>query len=127
MRTTFVADFSGDCAATWAAAKAIKRRKFRRKKGNIGDTDYLTKNAESRTIGFEIDCDRLAWMRRWIAFFCTLAAISQALGQAAAPRKSPAAASKARPDVFLVTIDTLRADHVGCYGDKQIETPALDS
>src|SRR5438128_1933009 len=31
-----------------------------------------------------------------------------------------------QPDVFLVTIDTLRADHVGCYGYKQIETPALD-
>jgi len=30
-------------------------------------------------------------------------------------------------DVFLVTIDTLRADHVGCYGDHEIATPALDS
>ena len=30
------------------------------------------------------------------------------------------------PDVFLVTIDTLRADHVHCYGDEHIETPALD-
>jgi choline-sulfatase len=40
---------------------------------------------------------------------------------AAVPRKS------AQPDIFLVTIDTLRADHVHCYGDEQIETPALDS
>jgi len=31
------------------------------------------------------------------------------------------------PDVFLITIDTLRADHVGCYGYKQVETPALDA
>src|SRR6202790_2719807 len=31
------------------------------------------------------------------------------------------------PDVFLITIDTLRADHVGCYGYKQVETPALDT
>src|ERR1035441_10057888 len=30
------------------------------------------------------------------------------------------------PDVYLITIDTLRADHVGCYGYKQVETPALD-
>lgn len=30
------------------------------------------------------------------------------------------------PDVFLVTIDTLRADHVHCFGDQQIQTPALD-
>src|SRR5215472_7790610 len=31
-----------------------------------------------------------------------------------------------RPDVFLITIDTLRADHVHCYGDANIQTPALD-
>jgi choline-sulfatase len=31
------------------------------------------------------------------------------------------------PDVYLVTIDTLRADHVRCYGYKDIQTPALDS
>lgn len=31
------------------------------------------------------------------------------------------------PDVFLVTIDTLRADHIHCYGYDQIQTPALDS
>jgi choline-sulfatase len=32
-----------------------------------------------------------------------------------------------RPDVYLITIDTLRADHVHCYGDDQIQTLALDS
>ena len=30
------------------------------------------------------------------------------------------------PDIFLVTIDTLRADHVHCYGYENIQTPALD-
>ena len=30
------------------------------------------------------------------------------------------------PDVFLVTIDTLRADHVHCFGYGPIETNALD-
>src|ERR1700729_667198 len=30
------------------------------------------------------------------------------------------------PDVFLITIDTLRADHLGCYGYKDVETPTLD-
>jgi arylsulfatase A-like enzyme/cytochrome c-type biogenesis protein CcmH/NrfG len=30
------------------------------------------------------------------------------------------------PDVFLVTIDTLRADHIHCYGYEKIDTPALD-
>jgi choline-sulfatase len=32
----------------------------------------------------------------------------------------------AHPDVFLITIDTLRADHLGCYGYRMIQTPALD-
>ena len=29
-------------------------------------------------------------------------------------------------NIFLITIDTLRADHVRCYGYDQIQTPALD-
>lgn len=32
-----------------------------------------------------------------------------------------------QPDIFLVTIDTLRADHVHCYGYREVETPALDA
>jgi arylsulfatase A-like enzyme/Flp pilus assembly protein TadD len=36
-------------------------------------------------------------------------------------------ASPASPDVFLITIDTLRADHVHCYGYDKIQTPALDA
>jgi arylsulfatase A-like enzyme len=32
-----------------------------------------------------------------------------------------------QPDVFLITIDTLRADHVHCYGYQNIQTPALDA
>ena len=31
-----------------------------------------------------------------------------------------------RPNVVLVTIDTLRADRLGCYGNSKIETPNLD-
>src|SRR6202142_3885996 len=31
------------------------------------------------------------------------------------------------PDVFLITIDTLRADHLGCYGYKDVETPTIDA
>lgn len=34
---------------------------------------------------------------------------------------------KTKPNVILVTIDTVRADHVGCYGAKGAETPTLDS
>jgi arylsulfatase A-like enzyme/Tfp pilus assembly protein PilF len=30
-------------------------------------------------------------------------------------------------NVVVITIDTLRADHLGCYGDRTIETPNLDA
>jgi arylsulfatase A-like enzyme/Flp pilus assembly protein TadD len=55
-------------------------------------------------------------------FFCFLAILFPAiLGT------NGFAQTKARqPDVFLVTIDTLRADHVHCYGYESVETPALD-
>ncbi len=59
-------------------------------------------------------------MRRLALVYWTLTLLTPVWGQTAAPRKSP-------PDIFLVTIDTLRADHVACYGYKQIETPALDA
>jgi arylsulfatase A-like enzyme len=49
---------------------------------------------------------------------------SAAWGQTSAQTRVPRNSS---PDVFLITIDTLRADHVGCYGYKQVETPALDA
>ena len=63
-------------------------------------------------------------MRR-LAIFLEITLLGTAVwGQnaahAATPRNSP-------PDVYLITIDTLRADHVGCYGYKQVETPALDA
>jgi len=31
------------------------------------------------------------------------------------------------PNVVVITIDTLRADHLGCYGYKQIHTPNIDA
>src|SRR5437764_7456435 len=30
-------------------------------------------------------------------------------------------------NVVVITIDTLRADHLGCYGYKQIHTPNIDA
>ena len=35
--------------------------------------------------------------------------------------------SRAFPDVILITIDTLRADHVGSYGYARAETPVIDA
>ena len=50
---------------------------------------------------------------------CGLALMNFAAGQTT-PRRPP------QPDVYLVTIDTLRADHVHCYGYERIQTPTLD-
>lgn len=43
----------------------------------------------------------------------------------AAPER--ASAAPAHPNVILITMDTLRADHVACYGAKTVQTPTLDS
>ncbi|MFB3813076.1 MAG: sulfatase-like hydrolase/transferase [Terriglobales bacterium] len=48
-----------------------------------------------------------------------------------AAQKRPVSAGKARsassPNILLVTIDTLRADRLGCYGAKQVQTPTIDA
>ncbi len=53
----------------------------------------------------------------WMAVACMLT--TGAAGQV--PSKQDSA-----PDVYLVTIDTLRADHVRCYGYEAIQTPVMD-
>jgi len=40
--------------------------------------------------------------------------------------RGPVADTISRPNVFLITIDTLRADRVHCYGYGPIKTPSLD-
>lgn len=37
------------------------------------------------------------------------------------------AAPASSPNVVVITIDTLRADHVGCYGDRNVKTPNIDA
>jgi arylsulfatase A-like enzyme/Flp pilus assembly protein TadD len=37
------------------------------------------------------------------------------------------AVGQTRPNVILITIDTLRADYLGCYGNTRIQTPSLDA
>src|SRR4051812_41236034 len=55
------------------------------------------------------------------AVFMTCALL---VATAAAQKKAPA---PSRANVLLITVDTLRADHVGAYGDAKIATPAMDS
>jgi arylsulfatase A-like enzyme/Flp pilus assembly protein TadD len=65
-------------------------------------------------------------MARWFCrFFLILVSVS-ATAAAAETRDNP---RPNRPplNVVLITIDTLRADHLGCYGYKQIKTPNIDA
>jgi choline-sulfatase len=48
------------------------------------------------------------------------------LAAGASVAREPEPDKESRPGVFLITFDTLRADHVHCYGYDQIRTPALD-
>jgi arylsulfatase A-like enzyme/cytochrome c-type biogenesis protein CcmH/NrfG len=59
-------------------------------------------------------------MRVLVLLCCLLAASAEAA-------REPHEGKISRPNVFLITIDTIRADHVHCYGYEKIRTPALDS
>ena len=58
-----------------------------------------------------------------------LAVASLGVTTFAQPAKKPVPPAKSalRPNVILITIDTLRADHVGCYGSQVVKTPTLDA
>jgi arylsulfatase A-like enzyme/Tfp pilus assembly protein PilF len=61
----------------------------------------------------------MSW--RWFSLLCLGPFLSLGtLCPAQTPPKNP-------PDVYLITLDTLRADHVRCYGYDKIQTPALDA
>ena len=68
----------------------------------------------------------------------SLAALAVAVGMAwvfrsTPPRRlTPDALAGARGvlagwNVLLVSVDTLRADHLGCYGHRRVETPVIDA
>ena len=59
-------------------------------------------------------------MKGYALLFCCVLSSSAALANDSAP------APPIPPHVYLITIDTLRSDHVGCYGYRNIQTPGLD-
>lgn len=90
--------------------------------------------------------NRIAHGESWIVvvagFVVAILVAGAAFGQeGSSARKSSAGAGTAlqrdsgrtaakqnsgKPNVVLITIDTLRADHVGCYGAQNVKTPTLD-
>jgi arylsulfatase A-like enzyme len=53
-------------------------------------------------------------------------ALVPARGERPPPPAVPSALAE-RPNVILVMVDTLRADHLSCYGSREVETPAICS
>jgi len=66
-------------------------------------------------------------MRRLSVFIWSIGIFVGIMASGTAAWCQASAHGNSSPDVYLITIDTLRADHVGCYGYKQVETPALDA
>ena len=63
-------------------------------------------------------------MNRVVTATATVALLAALCGCAAKP---PDPAPAAEADVVLISIDTLRADHLPAYGATAIETPAIDA
>jgi choline-sulfatase len=64
--------------------------------------------------------------KNYISLFTLIFTTASFSATFAQQRPLPPAPQSKIPDVFLITIDTLRADHVHCYGNATAETPALD-
>src|SRR6185503_4419896 len=58
--------------------------------------------------------------RHALAAILLLAALLSAECKGGSPARAGA------DHIVLITIDTLRADHLGCYGDARASTPVLD-
>jgi choline-sulfatase len=66
--------------------------------------------------------------RQWEVYFllAALLLLSSCTPEKRGDRTDGSASAQRGLNVVLVTIDTLRADRLGCYGNSKIETPNLD-
>ncbi|MEW6270272.1 MAG: sulfatase [Thermodesulfobacteriota bacterium] len=64
-------------------------------------------------------------MRRTVVAALGLVAVAVVVALVT-PRLWPAHGGARRPNVLLLSIDTLRADHLGCYGGTRVTTPNVD-
>ena len=69
---------------------------------------------------------RLARYLQW-GRILSLAVLLAVASPAASAKPWPAPATDGPPPVILISIDTLRADHLSCYGYSRLQTPHIDS
>ncbi|HTV55274.1 MAG TPA: sulfatase-like hydrolase/transferase, partial [Terriglobia bacterium] len=66
-----------------------------------------------------------------VTFTLSLALSAAILVRGKPPLAAPQSSALRRPGggtpVILISVDTLRADHLSCYGDKRIHTPHIDA
>ncbi len=62
-----------------------------------------------------------------LAAACGTKATKPSPGAVTSPAEGPAAARVERPNLVLYVVDTLRADHLGCYGYDRPTSPRLDA
>src|SRR5688572_29031725 len=73
------------------------------------------------------DLNRSALRAAFVGVACLASIAPRADGQSAPVTfAGPPAAAKKRPNIFLITIDTLRADHLRIYGYPRRTSPNLD-
>ena len=68
-------------------------------------------------------------MRRapWLGLACSALGRAPGLESAAAVARAPAPRRGSGLNVLLITIDTLRADHLGIYGYRRKTSPRIDA
>src|ERR1700733_12955183 len=68
-----------------------------------------------------------AW-RLFAITLCTLGALASMISRSS-PGKQVLASEKLEnsDNVVLITLDTVRADHLHCYGNQNIKTPVIDA
>jgi len=69
---------------------------------------------------------QLGIRRAFVSGFCALA-VAALVSCKSAPKHNAAATALKPINVVLITLDTVRADHLHCYGSGKIKTPNIDA
>jgi arylsulfatase A-like enzyme len=67
------------------------------------------------------------WLSSWKAAAIALLVLLAGNGSAVGIESGRGERLRDRPNVILISVDTLRADHLGCYGYERETSPAIDN